>query len=214
MKAMNQNNKKRLLIIPDFAHGSDVPGKQSPDGSHKEWNWSREMFAEIIPELKALGYAVMPTNESDKEIGLTVRQRKANEFAKQHPDLIAFLVSLHNDAKGNGTSWENASGISVWTSKGETRSDVFAEIFIQSFIDLIPDVKHRIYSPKKLQRDFEANFTVLMGAKYLAILIECMFQDNRDDVEKLKDTEFRNKVKTCIIEAIEKCNQYAIDNKW
>ena len=34
---------RRLLPIIDFAHGSDVAGKQSPDGRHKEYleKWVR-----------------------------------------------------------------------------------------------------------------------------------------------------------------------------
>ena len=44
--------ERKLLPIIDFAHGSDVPirisigsdvpGKQSPDGKHKEYLWSRK----------------------------------------------------------------------------------------------------------------------------------------------------------------------------
>ena len=54
-----------------------------------------------------------------------------------------------------------------------------------------PEVKHRILSP--LERDFEENFTVLMG-DYSAMLIECMFQDNKEDVKLLSDPEFNEKV--------------------
>ena len=36
-------NTKSLCIILDPAHGNDVKGKCSPDGTHKEYLWSREI---------------------------------------------------------------------------------------------------------------------------------------------------------------------------
>ena len=32
---------KKIAVILDYAHGSDVAGKRSPDGRHLEWRWSR-----------------------------------------------------------------------------------------------------------------------------------------------------------------------------
>ena len=37
----------------------------------------------------------------------------------------------------------------------------------------------RLNSSQYLQKDKEANFTVLMGADYMAVLIEWLFQDNK-----------------------------------
>ena len=198
---------KKILVILDPAHGSDVAGKRSPDGKHEEWKWSRERLKELAPKLIELGYTVVWTNTTDNEIGLTVRKNTASQFAKQHPDLVSLLFSLHNDASGITPEWRSASGVSVWTSIGKTTSDIFADIFLQCFIDLIPDIRHRIYSPKPLERDFENNFTVLMGA-YSAVLLECLFQDNKEDVAKLQNPEFNKSVVRCVIEAFDRCNEY------
>ena len=122
---------KKLLIILDPAHGEETPGKRSPDGRHREYRWSRERLAQVDILLKALGYTVVWTNTTNREIGLTKRQNTASVFAKQYTDLVPFLISLHNDAKGDGTKWENASGVSVWTAVGKTTSDIFADIFIK-----------------------------------------------------------------------------------
>ena len=203
---------KKLLIILDPAHGIEVPGKRSPDGKHREYKWSRERLRELAPKLEALGYTVVWTNTTEKEIGLSARKNAGTLLAKQHPDLVPFLLSLHNDASGNGSNWMQASGMSVWTSKGRTTSDVFADYFIQAFKEVISEVKHRQYSPGYLDRDFEENFTVLMG-NYSAMLVECLFQDNRDDVEHLADPAFNAKVVEALIKGFELSNNYINSKK-
>jgi len=198
---------KKILIILDPAHGEEVEGKRSPDGRHREYKWSRERLKQIEILLLAHGYTVVWTNTTDKEIGLTNRKNKATQLAKQHPELIPLLVSLHNDASGITPEWRSANGISVWTSKGRTTSDIFADFFIQRIPEWMPNVKRRIYSPTYLDRDFENDFTVLMG-DYFAILIECLFQDNRDNVALLEDAQFCKRVEDWIVDSIEDCNNY------
>lgn len=201
---------KKLLIILDPAHGEETPGKRSPDSRHREYKWSRERLRSIAQKLSELGYTVLWTNETEREIGLSNRKNIASQFAKDNPSMAPLLISLHNDASGTTDEWRKASGVSVWTSKGRTTSDIFADIFIKKIPERLPDVKQRIYSPTYLDRDFENNFTVLMGA-YSAILIECMFQDNKEDVEKLENPVFQKSVEDWIIDSIEECNQYVND---
>lgn len=198
---------KRLLIILDPAHGEETPGKHSPDGRHREYRWSRDRLKSIAHKLIDLGYTVLWTNATDREIGLNNRKNIASLFAKDNPSMVPLLISLHNDASGITDEWRTASGISVWTSKGRTTSDIFADIFINRIPVRLPDVKQRIYSPTTLDKDFENNFIVLMGS-YSALLIECLFQDNKSDVEKLENPEFQAAVENWIVESIEECNNY------
>ena len=65
---------KKLIIILDPAHGSDVAGKRSPDGLHIEYKWSREICADLKVIFEALGYEVYYTNYLDNEIGLSERE--------------------------------------------------------------------------------------------------------------------------------------------
>ena len=199
---------KKLLIILDPAHGEETPGKRSPDGQHREYKWSRERIAALIPRLQKLGYQVELTNTTTLEVGLSNRKNTASEIARRNPSLVPFLISIHNDAMTADGSWQNkATGISVFTSKGRTTSDILADYFIQNIGNFIPEVKVRLNSQPYLEKDFEQNFTVLMGA-YSAILIECMFQDNKDDVAKLADPTFCKQVEDWIVDSIEKCNEY------
>ena len=199
---------KKLLIILDPAHGEDTPGKRSPDGTHREYKWSRERITALIPRLRKLGYQVELTNTTGLEVGLSNRKNTASEIARRNPSTVPFLISIHNDAVTADGTWQNkASGISVFTSKGRATSDILADYFIQNIANFIPDAKIRLNSHTYQDRDFEQNFTVLTGA-YSAILIECMFQDNKDDVAKLADPVFCKQVEDWIVDSIEQCNEY------
>ena len=103
---------KNICIVLDPAHGKEVPGKRSPDNSHREYLWSRERCRNLAIALRSLGYEVFFTNSTEYEIGLSKRQRNALSVKT---DKQKFLLSLHNDAVGSGTSWNNARGWSVWT---------------------------------------------------------------------------------------------------
>lgn len=195
---------KKLLILLDPAHGVDTPGKRSPDGLHREYNWSRERLLEIYKALVQKGYSVEFTTVDEKEPGLSVRVKNANSAASRNKNLVPLFVSLHNDAAGDGTKWMQARGVSVWTSKGRTRSDIFAGEMLKE-LDVITKnrTKLRTYSPT--EKDFEANFNVLMG-NYSAMLIECCFQDNKEDVACLADPTFNKSVEVAIVNGIERIN--------
>lgn len=197
---------KKLIIILDPAHGIDVPGKRSPDGLHREYKWSRERLMAIYQKLVSEGYAVEFTTTSENEPGLSVRVKAAEKIAARNKALVPVFISLHNDAAGDGTKWMQARGISVWTSKGRTRSDILAAEMIKE-LDVITKnrTKFRNYSPAELDRDFESNFTVLMG-NYPAMLIECCFQDNKEDIECLNDQAFNESVENAIVKGIERIN--------
>jgi N-acetylmuramoyl-L-alanine amidase len=188
-------------IILDPAHGKDTPGKRSPDGNHREYIWSRERIVGIVNlilQKKDLKFQLYyPFVYQENEPGLTNRVLKYNEISKDHEQ--TFVLSLHNDAFGD--SWSKPHGISVWTSKGDTKADTYAT-------SLFNYLSH-IYINEKLRGanwltefeetndpDWEANFTVLAGNPkknivplYDGVLLEWLFQTNKNDVEKLKNRQ-------------------------
>lgn len=200
---------RRLLPIIDVAHGSDVPGKQSPDGSHKEWLWSRKVGNMLGNRLQQHGFQVAYTNTQDIEIGLSRRKNIANDMNTPR-DGAKLLVSLHNNAAGMGNQWCLARGFEIWTSKGQTRSDLFATVIFKQLQEDFPiseGYKHRT-DLSDGDVDKESNFTVLMGNTYWAVLLEWLFQDNPDDVELLKDDRVNNR----LVESLTKALIYIDEN--
>ena len=173
---------RKLIPILDPAHGIDTPGKRSPDGNHREYDWSRKICSDLYKELTNYGFQVEVTNKEETEIGLTKRKNIANGI-KCSSNQIKFLLSIHNNAAGSDGQWKNARGIEIYTSKGQTRSDKFADIIMNNLMVDFPTIEGHKYRVDLTDSDLdkEANFTVLMG-NYYAILLEWLFQDNVQDV--------------------------------
>ena len=194
---------RRLLPIIDFAHGSDVAGKQSPDGRHKEYLWSRKVGKMLAERLKREGFEVAFTNTKDTEIGLSRRKEIANNLDAPRGG-TKFLLSLHNNAAGMGNEWCTARGFEICTTKGQTRSDLFATVIFEQLQEDFPTTdgyKHRI-DPSDGDPDKEANFTVLMGNNYWGVLLEWLFQDNPDDVALLEDDSVNRELVESLTKAL------------
>jgi N-acetylmuramoyl-L-alanine amidase len=208
--------KKQALIL-DAAHGKDTPGKRSPDGSHREYMWSRRRIIGIINNLikiKDLKFDLYyPTVYEENEIGLTKRVLLYNEIAEKYDN--TFVYSIHNNAQRrdqcNKEGWGTANGISVWTNKVQDKSDTYATDLFYFLKDRYPNSNFREVTwltegEKKIDPDWEANFTVLAGNKkkkifpnYHSVLLEWLFQTNLNDVQSLnnnKHSEYFESVNT------------------
>lgn len=176
----------KYTYILDPAHGKNVAGKRSPDGKHREYLWSRWFIESILVDMRSKHYDFeYPLQDEENEIGLSARKEIYNKIQTGKPKIV---ISFHNNAAGMGNKWMNARGFSAYTSKGQTKSDTFAEIMIDQFIKRFPNLRTRIETIDG-DKDYEANFTVLMG-NYFAILLEILFQDNIEDVIVLNSPAF------------------------
>lgn len=201
--------EKRLVIILDPAHGSDVSGKCSPDGTHKEWEWSRKVCKDLELVLKSYGFRVEYTSKANTEIGLSKRKSVANGIIISSKQ-VKFLLSLHNNASGSDNKWHDATGIEIWTSVGKTISDIFADYLFEGIKVYFPENKPLRYRYNALtpgDKDKESNFTVLMG-NYAACLVEWLFQDSKDDVKLLQDESTNKKFVDSLVEGILKTEEY------
>ena len=195
---------RNIVIILDPAHGVNIAGKRSPDSRHLEYKWSRDRVFSLEKKLSSLGYTVHVTTRGDKEPGLTKRAK----FATNANGKNKLLLSLHNNASGDGSCWKSARGFEVWTSKGVTDSDICGDIIFGRLKKDFPSMCGRLNIDKYLERDKESNFTVLMGAGYMAVLIEWLFQDNKEDVEELCNAETNDRFEDSLVSAIEEINSY------
>lgn len=182
-----------LSIILDPAHGKETSGKRSPDESHREYKWSREMLTNVASNLLLKKQEIdiyFPYVQLEREINRIERVRHYNELTLFTDN--ALVISLHNNAYGS--NWNNVRGHEVWTSKGQDNSDRYAASWFDYFKNLYPDQKFRSSKWEDGDPDKEANFTILAGSKktipiYSSILIEWGFMTNKQDVEMLKNRE-------------------------
>lgn len=188
-------------LLLDPAHGKNVKGKCSPDRRHREYIWSRDQIRKLmhdslvddncfyIPDSPYLDYTDEP--------GLTKRVRTYNKRIQNYDKSI--VISLHNDANPKSICDEEGygkgHGIAFWTSRGETLADKYAEFMYHEFRKLMPREHFRTaYWLNKKESvkdaDYESDFTILAGNKsvkteYEGVLIEVLFQNNKNDLEKL-----------------------------
>lgn len=186
-----------MTIILDAAHGEETPGKRSPDGRFREYKWSRKIIDLLINDLRSENYEVFESNATDREIGLTKRAENTNKIVRNKK----IFISLHSNAAGNGINWANARGYSVYTTKGQNNSDKIAEIIMKQFKLDFPELKERS-DKSDGDLDIEENFTVITKTNCPSVLIEWLFQDNKDDVELLLNDEVNNKLIKSLIKSI------------
>jgi N-acetylmuramoyl-L-alanine amidase len=183
------NIKEPFLIILGTAHGSNTPGKRSPDGKLREYSYSREIVSRVERALKEKGYEVTVDLRQDYEPSLTFRVQAVNNLCKKYGAKNTCYVSIHVNAAGMGDKWMNASYWTVWTSRGQTRGDKLAASIWQAAKSLMPERMPVKADWRDGDADYESNFTVLAKTNCAAALTENLFQDNKEDVEWLLSEE-------------------------
>lgn len=179
-----------MTVILDRGHGINTPGKGSPWSLYgvepklefKEWRYCDRLVDAIATELKKRGLKVVKTTDGEYDTPLSTRVAKANEIYLS--DKMSFLVSVHVNAFGDGRNWNSPNYWSVWTSKGQTKSDKIA--------DSIHSAAQNILLGKNIKSersdgdaDFESDFYILKRTLCPAVLTENFFQTNKENVEYL-----------------------------
>lgn len=191
-----------IYVILDNGHGSNTPGKCSPDKRLYEWSWNRDIVRRISSKLNELNIPNEILVTEDFDVPLNERVKRANKMSlmAKKQGLEPILISIHINAAGNG-GWNSANGWSVWVSKNASiKSREFAKILYTEAEEL--GLKGNRSTPK--ERYWTANFYILKNTNCPAVLTENMFQDNKDDVEFLLSEEGKNKITELHIEAIKK----------
>lgn len=206
------NGYNGKVILLDNGHASTTPGKRSPmleDGSQFfEYEFNRDIVKRIAKRLDVLGikyHILVP--EVDKDIALSTRANRANNYCKQYGTNNCVFVSVHANAAGNG-DWMNARGWSIWTTKGETKADAVATVFYEEAEKLLPNYGMSVRKDMSDgDPDYEANFTVLYKTLCPAVLTENLFMDNKIDVRFLMSNIGRNIITDVHVNAIKRlCN--------
>lgn len=194
-----------MKILIDNGHSRTTPGKRSPlleDGTRfYEWEYNRKIARELHKRLCAEGICnVLLVPEDDYDVPLTERANRANKYGKDN-----LFISIHINASGDGTKWMKARGWSVYTSKGNTKSDKIATVFWNEARKALPGQVSLRQDTTDGDPDIESNFTVLTKTTMPAILTENLFMDNIEDVRYLQSPEGFNAIVSLHLNAIKRC---------
>lgn len=207
------NEESKYVWLLDAGHGGInpktgeyvTPGKRSPVWQKGVLNMSqyyegvgnRQIVDKIAENLEILNIPYFKICNTWEDRPLQARVLLANQYQKMFGNCV--YVSIHSDA----FTKESANGYSVYTSRGETRSDKIAEVFIDNMKINFPERKLRT-DRRDGDQDKEANFYVLKNTSCPAVLIENFFMTNYTECQLLLNSDFQDKIAKCHSESINK----------
>ena len=186
---------KTLTILIDNGHGIDTKGKHSPlvepvSEVLFEWLYTRDIARKMVSISEEKGLHAVLLVPENEDVPLRVRAQRANEYIKSHPQERCVLFSIHGNAAGDGKEWKTARGFEAWTTIGQNRSDTLAMLLYEQVRLFLPEIKVRKDSTDG-DDDKEENFTVIKLANCPAVLSECLFYDNKEDLALMKSEKVK-----------------------
>lgn len=195
-------------IILDFGHGGltangtyTTKGKKHkfPNGEMAyEGVLNRQIGGLVQAFLRSEGrrFNVVTTVGPDdsRDLSLGYRVRVANKF---NPRETAF-ISIHCNAFNS-----KARGFEIFTTRGVTKSDALAELIAAEIEPYYKELELKLrYDFRDSDKDKEIDFYVLRKTRCPAVLLECLFFDNREDFDLLKSPEFQKELAWRIYQGI------------
>ncbi|HJI47012.1 MAG TPA: N-acetylmuramoyl-L-alanine amidase [Oscillospiraceae bacterium] len=195
----SSNPFMRKTIIVDAGHGGDDGGAIGIDGTvEKDINLDIALKLEKI--LKFYGFNVIMTRTEDVmtcDDGLdSLRKRKVSDIhnrfdlMRKNPDAV--FISVHQN-KFEDTSQH---GTQVFYSGNNEKSKVLAEAIQTSITSAVQPENGRVVKKS------DSGIYLLYHAEIPAVLVECGFISNPDEVKKLKDESYRMKLAILIADGL------------
>jgi N-acetylmuramoyl-L-alanine amidase len=174
-----------MKICIDPGHGGTDPGAIGKEPfilNEKDVTLSISLF--LKKELEEKGHTVLLTRNKDVAVSLADRAKTANE---NHVDIF---ISIHC----NSSNRDEAEGIETWIFPDSTLGRKLAEPVQKSLVDNFSTHKNRGIREK--------SFQVLRETNMPAILVECEFISNPNQLKFLSDKENQEKIAKAITSAI------------
>lgn len=179
------------LVIVDAGHGGFDGGAVAPDGTvEKDINLQ---IATSLSELLALnGYSVIMTRSTDTgtEDDLTkpIQVRKVsdlkNRLALMEKYPQAIFVSIHL----NKFTASSAKGAQVFYSKNNPESFTLGDSIQGNIKKLLQPANERV-----IKQGTKSTY-LLYNARIPAVIVECGFLSNAEDLKKLKTDKYKNQI--------------------
>lgn len=194
-------NKQDFVLILDNGHGSNTPGKCSPDRTLREYAWTRIMTDLIARKARARGIRTEIIVPETTDVPLATRSARANAIARKHGLKKCLFVSVHINAAGADGKWHDATGFSAWVAQNaSSNSKTFARL-------VTAEMKARGLGGNRAPNPLgyhTANFAVIRRADCPAVLTENLFQDNREEAKYLLTPQGQDTIAEAHVAAIEK----------
>lgn len=188
-----------MKILIDNGHGSNTPGKCSPDRTLREYAYTREIAKRVVDELKARGYDAERVTPEETDVSLSERCKRINNWCKKLGAKNVISISIHNDAAGADDKWHSARGFNVKVSlNASASSKKLAQIFTTHA--MMMGITGNRCIPK--EKYWTQNLAMCRDTNCPAILTENLFQDNKEDVAFLLSEKGKKAIVDLHVESI------------
>ena len=196
--ASRDKNTKRSIFL-DPGHGGSDSG--AVENGVREKDLTLSVYNKVSSRLASLGYTVLTSRNTDKDVGLVSRADQAN---KSNADIF---LSIHFNAGGRGTAY----GIETYYYKHEqgyepeiNKDNHNSPERIEKSRKLANKIQQNLlYKTGAYDRGVKrASFAVLRETSIPSILVELGFIDNQEEVNKIKTNEYQEKLADGIVDGI------------
>jgi len=187
-----------MKIMIDAGHGNNTPGKRAPDDSMREHFFNNATAGYVARELAT--YEVVQTQfahdpTGNVDVPLKGRTDKSNVWKAD------LYISIHANAfTGN---WHTGGGVDTFVHKTEPLEAVNLAKKIQRELVKATGLRDRGVKAE--------DFHVLRESRMTAVLVECGFMDNKEELALLKSEVYRQKCANAIVRGI--ADTYALKKK-
>ena len=196
------------IIIIDAGHGGEDGGAVANDGT-VEKDLNLDIALKLNDIISVMGYKTHLIRTTDMAIhtsGDTIRQRKIsdikNRFAIMNKYDDCIYVSIHQN-KFNDTG---VHGAQTFYSPNNNESRVLADFIQKSISSQLQKENRRVI--KKSGTDIY----LLYNATKPTVMVECGFVSNDNELKKLKDNDYQNKMAISIALGIINYNVSEVKN--
>lgn len=185
--------------MANSAHGGFDGGASASDGT-VEKDINLQISQKVCAMLRFNGYNVIMTRDSDTgtedDQSAAIAKRKKSDLSnrlqlmKENPDAI--FVSVHL----NKFTTSAANGAQVFYTKNYPEAYDLANCVQQSIKTLIQPENTRVV------KQGTSSTYLLKNAATPAIIVECGFLSNKQELEKLKNDEYQTKMAFAIVGGI------------
>ena len=184
-----KDTTKRQTVIIDAGHGGFDGGATAPDGTfEKDINLAVSLKLEKI--LTLYGYDVIMLRDTDTALnteGDTTRSKKRSDIMNRYAVMEANPDSIYLCIHQNNFSASYCHGAQMFYCKSTDGSKELAE-YIQASLKAVQPDNDRVIKP------CTDDVYLIYNAKTTALLVECGFLSNRDDLLNLKNEEYQMKL--------------------
>ncbi len=186
-------------IIIDAGHGGEDGGAVVQDNIvEKDINLTIAQKTNDV--LSLFGFKTYMVRETDKLIydsdSKTQRQKKNSDLRNRLSLMNSFekclYISIHQNKYEDSRIW----GAQTFYSPNDEQSPMLAEFIQSSIISLIQPTN------KRVTKKTGTNVFVIYNATKPAVMIECGFMSNNEELSKLKDDKYQNQMSFSISNGI------------